>query len=63
MNKVAVVTGMEVMCGLNNMDLSLSRLISPTLLLRANLQIPETSIETHIWNHSLQGPASHLVAD
>lgn len=63
MNKVAVVTGMEVMCELNNMDLSLSRLISPPLLLRANLQIPETSIETHIWNHSLQGPASHLVAD
>lgn len=62
MDKVAMVTGMEVMCGLNHMDLPFSRLILPRLLLRANLLIPETSIQTHLRSHRLQGPASHLAA-
>lgn len=57
-----LVAGMEVTLGLDNMHLPLSRLILPVLLLRAHLPIAETNIETPMWNHSLQGPASYLMA-
>lgn len=57
-----LVAGMEVMLRVNNTHLPLSRRVLPGLLLSANLPRAETNIETPMWNQSLQGPTSYLMA-
>lgn len=63
-NKVAMFTGMDVIHELNNMYFSSPRLIWLLLLStqHVNMSSAETKAELPIWQHSLGGPASHLVA-
>ena len=63
-DKVAMLTSMHVIHEPNNIDFSSLRLIW-LLLLSAqcvNMSTAETKAELPIWQHSLGGPASHLVA-
>lgn len=63
-NKVAMLTGMDIIHERNNMDFSSPRLIWLLLLStqHVNMSTTETKAELPIWQHSLGGPASHLVA-
>lgn len=63
-NKVAMLTGIDVIHELSYIDFPSPRLIW-LLLLRVqhvNMSTTETKAELPIWQHSLGGPASHLVA-